>query len=43
MFEKIKMFYEKGLWTEAMVRAAVAKNIITEIQANEILGVENGL
>ena len=30
MFEKIKRFYGMGLWTEAMVKDAVKKGIITE-------------
>lgn len=37
MFEKIKKFYSMGLWTEAMVRNAVTKNVITEDECNEIL------
>lgn len=39
MFEKIKKWYRMGLWTEAMVRNAVKKGIITEAQAEEILNV----
>lgn len=30
MFEKIKRFYDMGLWTEAMVKDTVEKGIITE-------------
>jgi uncharacterized XkdX family phage protein len=37
MFEKIKKWYELGLWTEAMVNNAVKKGVITEEQAQEIL------
>lgn len=37
MFEKIKKWYKQGLWTEAMVKNAVAKGILTEAEANEIL------
>lgn len=37
MFEKIKKWYHMGLWTEAMVRNAVKKGIITEAQAEEII------
>ena len=37
MFEKIKKFYELGLWTDEMVIMAVAKSVITQAQANEIL------
>lgn len=40
MYEKIKKWYKQGLWTEAMVQNAVAKNVITEDQANEILNKE---
>jgi hypothetical protein len=40
MYEKIKKWYKQGLWTEAMVRNAVTKNVITEDQANEILNKE---
>ena len=38
MFEKIKKWYAQGLWTETMVQNAVAKGVITEAQAAEILG-----
>ena len=37
MFEKIKKWYKQGLWTEAMVRNAVAKGVITEEELQEIL------
>lgn len=37
MFEKIKRWYEQGLWTEQMVRIAVMKCVLTEAQAEEIL------
>lgn len=40
MFERIKHFYEKGLWTKEMVHQAVDKGIITEEQYIEIVGVE---
>ena len=33
MFEKIKKWYKQGLWTEKMVRDAVAKGVITEENA----------
>ena len=39
MFERIKKWYNLGLWTEEMVRNAVDKGVITEEQYNEILGV----
>ena len=38
MFEKIKKWYEQGLWNEAMVRSAVHKNVITIAQYEEITG-----
>ena len=36
-YEKIKYNYEKGFWSEAMVRMAVKKGIITQEQCDEIL------
>lgn len=41
MFERIKKYYEKGLWTKEMVYQAVKKGLITEEQYIEIVGVEN--
>ena len=38
MFEKIKKYYETGVWSEQRVREAVAKNIITPEQFKEITG-----
>lgn len=38
MFEKIKRWYEMGLWTADMVLKAVEKGVITPEQAEEILG-----
>ena len=38
MFEKIKKYYEKGVWSEQRVREAVARNIITAEQFKEITG-----
>lgn len=38
MFEKIKNWYDSGLWTKAMVRNAVRKGKITEEQYEEIVG-----
>lgn len=38
MFEKIKKYYEAGVWSEQRVREAVAKNIITPEQFKEITG-----
>jgi len=37
MYEKIKRWYEQGLWTAAMVRNAVAKGVLTQEQAEEIM------
>lgn len=36
-FEKVKRYYEKGLWTRQMVLNAVGK-WITEEEVKEILG-----
>ena len=38
MYEKIKRWYELGLWDEKKVREAVAKNVITPEQFKEITG-----
>ena len=38
MFERIKRWYELGLWTAAMVQNAVAKGRLTQEQADEIVG-----
>lgn len=37
MYEKILKWYKQGLWTEEMVMNAVAKGVITEDEASEIL------
>ena len=37
-FERIKMRYEQGLWTQPMVKAAVKKGVITPEQYTEITG-----
>ena len=39
-FEKVKGYYERGLWNETMVRNAVGKWITAE-EADEILGVNS--
>lgn len=36
MFESIKKWYAMGLWSDAQVRQAVLKNIISETQYKEI-------
>ena len=38
MYEKIKKFYDLGLWTEEMVKDALDKGIITEDEYKEIVG-----
>ena len=38
MFEKIKKFYELGLWNEEMIKNAVKKSIITENEYKAIVG-----
>lgn len=40
MKEKIKKWYNQGLWTEEMVQNAVLKNILTQDEANKILNKE---
>ena len=36
--EKVKRYYELGLWSEQRVREAVAKNLITAEEFKEITG-----
>lgn len=38
MKEKIKKWYEQGLWTAEMVRNAVVKGKLTEGEYREIVG-----
>ena len=38
MKEKIKTWYEQGLWTVEMVRNAVIKGKLTEDEYQEIVG-----
>lgn len=38
MKEKIAKWYAQELWTADMVRSAVKKGVITEAEAEEILG-----
>lgn len=40
MFEKIKKWYDSGMWTKRMVRNAVVKGKITEEEYTEITGEE---
>lgn len=37
-FEKVKKYYDEGLWTKKMVGDAVVKNWITESEYEEIVG-----
>ena len=37
-YATIKRNYERGLWTDSMVRMAVRKGIITKAQYTEITG-----
>jgi len=37
-YEKIKEYYDKGLWNKTMVRNAVVKGKITEEQYQAITG-----
>ena len=37
-YEMIKRNFDRGLWTEAMVRLAVRKGVITAEQFKEIVG-----
>lgn len=37
MKDKIAKWYKQGLWTEAMVMNAVAKGVLTEEEASEII------
>ncbi len=37
-FERVKYYYNAGLWSIAMVKVAVRKGIITKEQFKEITG-----
>lgn len=37
MFEEIKRWYQQGLWTEAMIRNAVKKGVLTEDEGSAII------
>ena len=39
-FDKVKMYYDRGVWTIDMVRNAVVKGWITEEEFTEITGEE---
>lgn len=38
MFEKIKDYYDLGLWNKERVKNMVIKNVITEEEYEEIVG-----
>ena len=38
MYEKIRLWYEQGLWSKQMVKNAVDKGLITAEQYAEITG-----
>lgn len=40
MYEKIKKYYDTGLWNEERVRNMVIKGIITEEEYKDIIGNE---
>lgn len=40
MFEKVKRFYEKGLYSKEQVHRFVEKGVLTEEQYTEIVGGE---
>ena len=40
MYEKIKKYYDTGLWREERVRNMVIKGIITEEEYKDIIGNE---
>lgn len=42
MFERIRRFYEKRLWTAAMVRQAVSKGLLSEQEYGKIVGPAEG-
>lgn len=39
-FEKIKLYYDKGLWNAKMIAMAVVKGVITAEQYKEITGLD---
>ena len=38
MYNKIKMYYDAGLWSEVRVRNMVVKGVITEEEYKDIVG-----
>jgi uncharacterized XkdX family phage protein len=39
-FEKVKHYFDRGLWSAPMVKMAVKKGVITKEQYTEITGKE---
>jgi uncharacterized XkdX family phage protein len=37
-FERVKYYFEAGLWSKPMVKMAVRKGVITKEQYQEIIG-----
>lgn len=37
-FERVKAYYEAGMWSKPMVKMAVRKGVITKEQYTEIVG-----
>lgn len=37
-YERVKYYYEAGLWSLPMVKMAVRKGVITKVQFKEITG-----
>ena len=37
-FERVKYYYDSGLWSEPMVKMAVKKGVISKEQYREITG-----
>lgn len=37
-YERVKYYYEAGLWSKPMVKMAVRKGVITQEQYKEIVG-----
>ena len=40
MYDKTKLYYDSGLWSEVRVRNMVVKDIITEEEYKDIIGKE---
>lgn len=38
-FEKVKDYYDSGLWNDVRVKNAVIKGWITEVEYEEIIGI----